>query len=95
MKINKEAFEVVVRELFTERRAKILLENSAMAEKLGITPDVLIPTPIEDVVDGWTKGAEIDPRLIKFLKEPMGEGKGFATPRSLDIVKRFRRRTYL
>ena len=95
MKINKEALEVVVKELFTERRAKILLENSAMVEKLGITPDVLIPTPIEDVVDGWTKGAEIDPRIVEFIAEPMGEGKGFPAPRSAEIVKRFRRRTYV
>ena len=94
MKIDKEALEAVVKELFTERRAKILLENPAIAEKLGITPDKLKFTPA-DGVEGWAKSTEIDPRIAKFVAEPMGEGKGFPAPRSLEVVKRFRRRTYL
>jgi len=96
MKIDREALEDVVKELFTERRAKILLENPEVAERLGITPDKLIfsPIPKEDIME-WAKSTEVDPRVVEFIAEPMGEGKGFPPPRSLEVVKRFRRRTYL
>ena len=45
------------------------------------------PIPKEDIME-WAKSTEVDPRIIKFLKEPMGEGKQH-------VVTRHRRRTYL
>lgn len=65
------------------------IAKEVIAEKLGITPDKLkfSPIPKEDIIE-WAKSTEIDPRIIKFLKEPMGEGKQH-------IVTRHRRRTYL
>ena len=63
--------------------------DKIVAEKLGITPEKLkfSPIPKEDIIE-WAKSTEIDPRIIKFLKEPMGEDKQH-------IVTRHRRRTYL
>ena len=63
------------------------IDREAIAEKLGITDDTFSPIPTEDIIK-WAKSTEIDPRIIKFLKEPMGEGKQH-------IVARHRRRTYL
>ena len=63
------------------------IDKEAIAKKLGITDDIFLPTPKEDIIE-WAKSTEIDPRIIKFLKEPMGEGKQH-------IVTRHRRRTYL
>lgn len=61
--------------------------KEAIAEKLGITADIFSPIPKEDFME-WAKSTEIDPRIIKFLKEPVSEGKQH-------IVTRHRRRTYL
>lgn len=63
------------------------IDKEAIAKKLGITADTFSPIPKEDIME-WAKNAEIDPRIIKFLKEPMGKGKQH-------IVTRHRRRTYL
>jgi len=63
------------------------IDKEAIAKKLGITADTFSPIPKEDIIE-WAKSTEVDPRIIKFLKEPMGEGKQH-------IVTRHRRRTYL
>ena len=63
------------------------INKEAIAEKLGITADTFLPTPKEDIME-WAKSTEIDPKIIEFLEEPMGEGKQH-------IVTRHHRRTYL
>tara|TARA_B100002019_G_scaffold180913_2_gene156219 strand:- start:1754 stop:1960 length:207 start_codon:yes stop_codon:yes gene_type:complete len=66
------------------------IDREAIAEKLGIPNDIFSPVTKEDFME-WAKSTEIDPRIIKFLKEPMGEGK----QHTLHVVTRHRRRTYL
>ena len=50
------------------------IAKEVIAEKLGITPDKLkfSPIPKEDIIE-WAKSAEIDPRIVEFVAEPIGE----------------------